>query len=334
MVKLPVKNGTIPHEIIGKYKATNVLMKPACPVPASSPAAPVRAIMEAGGVTDVLSKCVGCRSPINIVRAVFDGIEQHDGRQDRGQEPRQDASRICGVNAMAKKIEITLVKSTIDQKPEKRATVRSPRPPQDQLQDDTGGDTCHPRHGQGRRAPRRSQALCAGQEQKKWPTSTCTRPRARPARKRIVGRGQGSGLGTTAGKGNKGQQSRSGGKTYPGFEGGQMPLYRRLPHRGFTNRPSAKDWQIVNLHDIETRFEAGEIVDGVSLARQGPRQEGRQSRQDPRQRRAHQGAHLPRRQGLRLREGQDREGRRQGRDALNRATPNRKEGSGSWQATR
>lgn len=88
-------------------------------------------------------------------------------------------------------------------------------------------------------------------------------------RKKIVGRGQGSGHGTTAGRGNKGQQSRSGGKTYPGFEGGQMPLYRRLAHRGFSNKNFRVDFQIVNLGDIEHRFEAGEIVDGVSLAIKG-----------------------------------------------------------------
>jgi large subunit ribosomal protein L15 len=88
-------------------------------------------------------------------------------------------------------------------------------------------------------------------------------------RKKIVGRGQGSGLGTTAGKGNKGQQSRSGGKTYPGFEGGQMPLYRRLAHRGFSNKNFAVNFQIVNLGDIDIRFEVGEVVDGVSLVIKG-----------------------------------------------------------------
>jgi large subunit ribosomal protein L15 len=60
-------------------------------------------------------------------------------------------------------------------------------------------------------------------------------PKGANKRKLIVGRGQGSGRGTTAGKGNKGQKARSGGKTYIGFEGGQMPLYRRLAHRGFSN---------------------------------------------------------------------------------------------------
>jgi large subunit ribosomal protein L15 len=87
--------------------------------------------------------------------------------------------------------------------------------------------------------------------------------------KRIVGRGQGSGLGTTAGRGNKGQQSRSGGTTYPGFEGGQMPLYRRLPHRGFSNYPFKKEWQIVNIKDLAAKFLAGELVDASSLLLKG-----------------------------------------------------------------
>jgi small subunit ribosomal protein S5 len=75
MVRLPVKNGTIPHEVTGEYKATNVLLKPACPGSGIIAGGPVRAIMEAGGVTDVLSKCVGSRSSINIVHAVFNGVD-------------------------------------------------------------------------------------------------------------------------------------------------------------------------------------------------------------------------------------------------------------------
>ena len=75
LIKLPVKNGTIPHEVTGEYKATHVLLKPACPGSGIIAGGPVRAIMEAGGVTDVLSKCVGSRSSINIVRAVFNGVD-------------------------------------------------------------------------------------------------------------------------------------------------------------------------------------------------------------------------------------------------------------------
>jgi large subunit ribosomal protein L15 len=94
-------------------------------------------------------------------------------------------------------------------------------------------------------------------------------PEGANKRKRIIGRGQGSGRGTTAGKGNKGQKARSGGKTYVGFEGGQMPLYRRLAHRGFSNYPFKQEWQIVNLGEIEKRYEAGESVDFASLQKKG-----------------------------------------------------------------
>lgn len=94
-------------------------------------------------------------------------------------------------------------------------------------------------------------------------------PEGATRKPRRVGRGQSSGLGTTAGRGNKGQQSRSGGKTYPGFEGGQMPLYRRLPHRGFSNTSFKKDWQIVNLEQVDTKFSAGDVVDGASLKAKG-----------------------------------------------------------------
>jgi large subunit ribosomal protein L15 len=95
------------------------------------------------------------------------------------------------------------------------------------------------------------------------------RPKGANRRKRIVGRGTGSGRGTTAGKGNKGQQSRSGGKTYLGFEGGQMPLYRRLAHRGFSNCPFGRVCQVVNVGELEKKFDAGETVDVPALLARG-----------------------------------------------------------------
>jgi len=94
-------------------------------------------------------------------------------------------------------------------------------------------------------------------------------PEGANKKKKILGRGQGSGRGTTSGKGNKGQNARSGGKTYVGFEGGQMPLYRRLAQRGFSNYPFKQEWQIVNLGEIEKRYEAGDTVDIVSLIKKG-----------------------------------------------------------------
>ncbi|MDR2542511.1 MAG: 50S ribosomal protein L15 [Treponema sp.] len=83
--------------------------------------------------------------------------------------------------------------------------------------------------------------------------------------KKVLGRGQGTGRGTTSGKGHKGQKARSGGGAYVGFEGGQMPLYRRLAQRGFSNHPFKQEWQIINLGEIEKRFEIGETVDFASL---------------------------------------------------------------------
>ena len=73
------------------------------------------------------------------------------------------------------------------------------------------------------------------------------------------GRGPGSGNGKTAGKGHKGQNARSGGGVRPGFEGGQLPLYRKLPKRGFKNR-FAVNYAIVNVSDLN-RFEDGAVVD-------------------------------------------------------------------------
>jgi large subunit ribosomal protein L15 len=79
------------------------------------------------------------------------------------------------------------------------------------------------------------------------------------------GRGPGSGNGKTAGRGMNGQKSRSGGSVSAHFEGGQMPLQRRLPKRGFKNR-FAIEWAIVNLAELETHFEGGAVVDADVLA--------------------------------------------------------------------
>ncbi len=82
-----------------------------------------------------------------------------------------------------------------------------------------------------------------------------------------VGRGPGSGHGKTACRGQKGQRSRSGAKLSPGFEGGQMPLIRRLPKRGFTN-VFKKPWTIVNIRDL-ARFPAETVVDRELLIKAG-----------------------------------------------------------------
>ncbi len=87
-------------------------------------------------------------------------------------------------------------------------------------------------------------------------------------KKKRVGRGPGSGLGKTAGRGHKGQKSRSGYSSRPGFEGGQMPLQRRLPKRGFTNI-FKKQWIEIGLAKIEESFNAGDEVTPEILHERG-----------------------------------------------------------------
>lgn len=85
--------------------------------------------------------------------------------------------------------------------------------------------------------------------------------------KKRIGRGPGSGTGKTSGKGHKGQNARSGGGVKPGFEGGQMPLQRRLPKRGFTPL-SRKEYALVNLRDL-AQFEPDSVVDIEALSKSG-----------------------------------------------------------------
>src|SRR5579871_314779 len=92
---------------------------------------------------------------------------------------------------------------------------------------------------------------------------TLKRPHNSWHRKKRVGRGQGSGLGKTAGRGGKGQKARSGNMHFEGFEGGQSPLQRRLPKFGFVS-PNRLEYAVVNVHELE-RFGAGEVVDEAAL---------------------------------------------------------------------
>ncbi len=86
-------------------------------------------------------------------------------------------------------------------------------------------------------------------------------------RRKVVGRGPGSGHGQTSGRGEKGQKARAGGSSRPWFEGGQMPLHRRLPKRGFTNT-FRREYAILNVKDLE-RFEAGASVTPATLLEAG-----------------------------------------------------------------
>jgi large subunit ribosomal protein L15 len=92
-------------------------------------------------------------------------------------------------------------------------------------------------------------------------------PKGQRKNKRL-GRGVGSGHGKTAGKGNKGQKARAGGGVRLGFEGGQMPLFRRIARRGFSNYPFKKEFQVVNVSDLN-RFADGDVVNPQSLVAHG-----------------------------------------------------------------
>lgn len=95
-----------------------------------------------------------------------------------------------------------------------------------------------------------------------------SRPGAKHRRKR-VGCGESSGHGKTSGRGNKGQKARSGGAVRPGFEGGQMPLHRRLPKKGFSNVQFRDVVASVNVGDLDGRFEDGAVVNEQTLREVG-----------------------------------------------------------------
>jgi large subunit ribosomal protein L15 len=102
------------------------------------------------------------------------------------------------------------------------------------------------------------------------------RPAKGSTRKRKrVGRGRSSGTGKTSGRGHKGLKARSGGGARPGFEGGQMPLYRRLPKRGFLPYGGKTELAVVNVKDLSARFAAGSVVDPDTLVEAGLVKRGR-----------------------------------------------------------
>lgn len=94
-------------------------------------------------------------------------------------------------------------------------------------------------------------------------------PRGAVKKKRIVGRGNGSTRGGTSGRGSNGQNARSGGGVRLGFEGGQMPLYRRVARRGFSNYPFKIDYKVVNVEMLELKYEDNETVSVETLKNKG-----------------------------------------------------------------
>lgn len=100
-------------------------------------------------------------------------------------------------------------------------------------------------------------------------TAPLRAPRGASKKKSIVGRGRSSGSGKTSGRGHKGQNARSGGGVRVGFEGGQMPIYRRVAARGFSNHRFKKQYVVINLNVLEKNYTDGERVSLESLAGKG-----------------------------------------------------------------
>ncbi len=106
-------------------------------------------------------------------------------------------------------------------------------------------------------------------EQEKTGLHNLPAPQGARQKKKRLGRGRPSGHGKTAGRGHKGQKKTKSGNVRPGFEGGQLPLSRRLPKRGFKNFDFRVDYQVVNLGHVNGRFENGAIVDHAALVSVG-----------------------------------------------------------------
>ena len=180
--------------MIGKFGAARVVMLPASPGTGVIAGGAVRAVVQAAGITDILTKSYGSTNKLNLVKAAIDALTQL--------RTKDEIARLRGVPS--------------------NATARRP-----------------------------------------------SRASTRHKKRKRVGRGIGSGHGKTSRKGHKGHSSRQGFKQNPLFEGGQMPLARRVPKRGFVNGAFKKDYAIVNLDDLEACFEAGAVVDEAALRARG-----------------------------------------------------------------
>ena len=132
-------------------------------------------------------------------------------------------------------------------------------------------------------------------------------PKKATEKRKRVGRGMGSGMGKTSTRGHKGQRSRTGSRMIRGFEGGQMPLHRRMPKRGFTNI-FRKEFNIVSL---ERLVELGETDHHARSAAQGRRDQDQASGKDSGRRRIEDRAHRARAQVLQVGAGKDHQGGRQ-----------------------
>ena len=225
MVTVSLKDATIPHEVFCHYGGAKVMLRPASPGTGIIAGKTVRAVVESAGIKDILSKSLGSNNPSNVVKATLAGLQQL--------RLREDIYRDRGIEIKKKPVPVPVVprrSAPRHARVLRRLRLSAPRPPSPRRQ--RSGANAH-----GIAAERRSAFTACG------PAAQLIfmrlhdlkpRPGAKHRRKRL-GQGESSGHGKTSGRGGKGQTARSGSSIRIGFEGGQMPLIRRIPKRGFNN---------------------------------------------------------------------------------------------------
>ena len=266
MFRVSLKNGTLQHAVIGRHGASKVLMQPASEGTGIIAGGPMRAVFEVAGVKDILAKCMGSTNPV----------------QRRSRDPRR-AAAACGrrprsPGSVARKWKRSPVEDAAMAEKKQQSKSHASEEP-DRLQDRPSAHRA--RAGPAQAAPDGRGRGHAGGARHDHPgrvpgarrelreamqlNDIKSAPGSRRSRRR-VGRGIGSGFGKTAGRGHKGQKARSGGFHKVGFEGGQMPLQRRLPKRGFAS-PLRDATAEVRLSDVE-RMKA-ETIDLAALKAEG-----------------------------------------------------------------
>ena len=308
--KVPLHGGTIPHEVTGRFSATKVKIMPASPGTGVVAGAPVRAVMEMLGVTDCITKCFGSTNKINVVKAALDGLARLSDRETVAarrdiqidstvvDEMLERGKAYLPAESSGEKMQAPV--NTIGQD-RQRGRGRGGRRAAAAAEADAAAEAAD-----ATRAARPSRSSSRGAPPPPRPprtpapspaptpaarTSQTAKPRRQPvppgptammihditaiagkhkARKRI-GRGRGSGVGKTSGRGHNGAGSRAGYSRKPAFEGGQMPYFRRMPKRGFNNANYATRFRIVNLRDIVAHpdFASGGDVTAEALTRAG-----------------------------------------------------------------
>ena len=303
MITVPMVGTTIPHEVRYKLGAAKVMLKPGVPGTGVISGSSMRAVVEAAGIKDILTKSLGTDNPINVVRATVSALASlrtlASVAELRGRTPeeivgsRKMADRMLGRTPAAaepagggrhamttRARDLPQERDRLRARPEGNA--RRPRSAQAQPHGRARGHRLDSRDGAqgappgqrrrtagrhaGRRRPAPAPRRRRGDRIVKLHELTPAKGSHRP-RKR-VGRGMGAGQGKTSGRGQKGQGSRSSVGLPVGFEGGQMPLKQRLPKlRGFHNH-WRREYVVVNLGKLG-RFEAGAVVDPDVLTEAG-----------------------------------------------------------------